>query len=99
MIIPAYIRTMAAYNAEMNRRLFGLPAAPGRRTSAGTRGVLGLDPRHPDLHLVGRPAVDVAFRRLAEAEYSNQAKCRHDRRFRRAPCGARKGRCRCLALG
>ena len=41
--------------------------------------------------------MDVAFRRLAEAEYSNQAKCRHGRGFRRAPCGARKGRCRYLA--
>jgi uncharacterized damage-inducible protein DinB len=41
--------------------------------------------------------VDVAFRRLAQAEYSDQAKCRHDRGFRRAPCGARKGRCRCVS--
>jgi uncharacterized damage-inducible protein DinB len=27
MITPAYVRTMAAYNAEMNRRLFGAAAA------------------------------------------------------------------------
>jgi uncharacterized damage-inducible protein DinB len=26
MITPAYIRTMAAYNAEMNRRLYGAAA-------------------------------------------------------------------------
>ncbi len=26
MITPAYVRTMAAYNAEMNRRLYGAAA-------------------------------------------------------------------------
>jgi uncharacterized damage-inducible protein DinB len=38
MITPAYIRTMAAYNAEMNRRLFG---AAGRLSDAERRAPRG----------------------------------------------------------
>jgi uncharacterized damage-inducible protein DinB len=38
MITPAYVRTMAAYNAEMNRRLFG---AAGRLSDAERRAPRG----------------------------------------------------------
>ena len=62
MITPAYIRTMAEYNAEMNRRLYGAAARlSDARAARAARRILGLDPRHLDPHPVGRPAMDVAL--------------------------------------
>ena len=47
MITPAYVRTMAAYNAEMNRRLYGAAAGlSDDERRASRRRFLGLDPRH-----------------------------------------------------
>ena len=43
------------------------------REATAARRVLGLDPRLPDSHPMRRPAVDVAFRRLAEAAISRWA--------------------------
>ena len=43
MITPAYVRTMAAYNAEMNRRLYGaaarlpMPSGGSRAAPSGAR--------------------------------------------------------------
>ena len=69
MISPAYIRLMADYNAEMNRRLYGAAAATHRRgAQGGSRRVLEVDPRHARAHPLGRYPVDVALRRLAEAD-------------------------------
>ncbi len=38
MITPAYVRTMAAYNAEMNRRLFGVAARLSEAERRAPRG-------------------------------------------------------------
>jgi hypothetical protein len=54
-------------------------ALPALERWSAARSVLGLDPRHPDAHPVGRPAVDVTFRQLAEADHSNQRERGHDR--------------------
>ena len=78
MITPGYIRTMAAYNAEMNRRLYGAAARLSDDRAAGAAGrILGLDPRHPDPHPVGGSAMDVALRQLAETRHADQTeRCR-----------------------
>ena len=68
MVDPAFVRTMAAYNAEMNRRLYEAAwRIPDSRASAGPRRVLGLAARHALPSALGRPDVDGALRRLGEA--------------------------------
>jgi translation initiation factor 2 beta subunit (eIF-2beta)/eIF-5 len=68
MIKPGYVRTMAAYNSELNRRTFAaadtLPDAQ-RREDAGAffRSLHGTLSPHP----LGRHHVDAPLRRLGEA--------------------------------
>ena len=73
MITPAYVRTMAAYNAEMNRRLYDAANRSSdeeRRRDRG--GVLAFDPRHARPHPVGRQPVDEPLRQLAAAGDADQ---------------------------
>lgn len=61
MITLAYIRTMAAYNAEMNRRLFGAAARLSEEERRLPRGAFwGSIHGTLDSHSMGRPAMDVA---------------------------------------
>ena len=61
MIGPDYARVMAAYNAEMNRRVYGAAARMPDADAGGPRRVLGLDPRHADPSALGGPAVAARF--------------------------------------
>ena len=51
-------------------------AAFGGRAAGAAWRVLGLDPRHLDPHPVGRPAMDVALRRLAEGRPPRSSRAR-----------------------
>ena len=68
MIAPAYVRLMADYNAEMNRRLY---AAGARLTDAerkADRGAFWQSIHGTLMHILwGDMTVDVALRWLAEA--------------------------------
>src|SRR5260370_4900843 len=99
MITPAYVRTMAAYNAEMNKRLY---AAAGRLGDAERRAAKGAfwGSIHGTLiHLLWgdsqwmsrvdgwpRPATPI---KQSDHFIENFSEL----------CGARQGRCRHLALG
>ena len=59
MITPAYSRTMAAYNSEMNRRIY---AAAGRLSDAERRAPRGAFWGSIHGTPVGRQSMDVALR-------------------------------------
>ena len=74
LVNPAFVRTMAAYNAEMNRRLYDRGRAhPRSGAAAAARRVLGFAARHALSSALGRPDVDVAVRRLDEANGDPEA--------------------------
>ena len=100
MITPAYVRLMAQYNAEMNRRLY---AAAARLTDAerkADRGAFWQSIHGTLTHILwGDTQWMSRFDALAEARRRPEAERRHDGRLRRAANAARAGRCRHLRLG
>ena len=80
-LVTVYVRTMAGFSAEMNRRLYRIGAHCRRQTPrAAARS--GLAARHLVPSALGRPDVDVAVRRLDEANGGPEAERDFGRQFR-----------------
>ena len=74
MITPAYCRTMAAYNSEMNRRIYAAASRLSDAERRAPRGAFwGSIHGNPGAPPVGRQPMDVALRPLAAARDTDQA--------------------------
>ncbi len=80
MITPAYVRLMADYNAEMNRRLYAAAARLSDAERKADRGAFWKSIHGTLMHILwGDTPMDVALRQLAEARGADQAKRGDDR--------------------
>ena len=100
MITPAYIRTMAEYNAEMNRRLYGAAARLSDAERREPHGAFWGSIHGTLTHILwGDRQWMSRFDGWERPTTPIKQSAQNDRGFRRAAGRARKGRCEHLALG